>query len=230
MKNLVILVAVSAISFHLLAQGKAIGSFTGLPLYQGKKAGPVMNYSDVKGHYFYDEDFRAAKGVTKEGEVISIPQAKLNLFSNEVWYAQDQTEYTASADQFQRLIFLGDPETHTSDVVFETQKVNGVDGFVQVMNSGDIKLLKRRITELRRGEYDAMLGKFDYRFMQRNQFFIERGKAVVRIKKLNEKNLTAFVSFSPSVKEWLEVNKNKLETETEVATFLEYYNATHANL
>lgn len=229
MKNLMILVAASSISVNLFAQGNSSGAFIRSPISAGKRQLPLLNYSDVKGHYFYDEDFRAAKGTTKTGEVISISQAKLNLFSNEVWYVQEQAEYAASADQIRQLTLLGNSEKHTSDAVFETQNINGVDVFLQVMNSGDIRLLKWRITELKRGEYDAMLGKFDYRFMQRNQFFIQRGKMVVRIKKLSAKNISAFVNLSPLVKQWLELNKSKLETESEVATFLEYYNNIRGN-
>jgi hypothetical protein len=141
--TLVITLLAFLFSFGASGQGNPSGTFTNLPLYQGKKLPAMLNYSDIKGHYFYNENLRAAKGITQNGEIITISLAKLNLFLNEVHYLEDQIEYTASANQFKRLVLLGDPETNVGDIVLEAHRVNGTDVFFQLMNSGNLKLLKR---------------------------------------------------------------------------------------
>jgi hypothetical protein len=69
-----------------------------------------------------------------------------------------------------------------------------------------------------------MLGKSDFGFVESDQFFIEEGSMLVRIHRLNKKTIASVIKFSPLMEEWLALNKNNLETESELIPFLNYYN------
>ena len=78
---------------------------------------------------------------------------------------------------------------------------------------------------VKENEYNPLSGKREYSFYSKNNYAIADEEKIIPIKSLNQSGLFSAIPESTDYKEWLKQNNNKLKNESEIISFLNYYNS-----
>lgn len=184
-----------------------------------------MNYSEIRGRYLWDEEWRPARVTLKKGQEFYIPQVRLNLYSKEIHYRNTKGEELVAGNGIIKSIRFYDASDSTREVaLFESYITQDGESFFEVLSKGKLQFLKRVISHLHKGNYDAMMGKYDYRFVTNTDYFVKDEEKITGLKNLNKESLASVVSFSKELEDWLVSNKNKLKKEADFISFFNYYN------
>jgi hypothetical protein len=95
---------------------------------------------------------------------------------------------------------------------------------MQVLNQGNIQLLKLNEIKVVKRDYNVSLGKNTYAFQSKVTYFFSDYGNIVPCKSLNRADVTATLLPGSAANDWLNDNKNKLKNEKDVVNFLAYYN------
>jgi hypothetical protein len=185
---------------------------------------------DVHGNYFYSKDWHRALVVMKPGNNYVLKAAKVNYFTNQIHYpgTDTDTEMAVGINNVRRLLlYSNDPADSTSIVAmfdilpnFETKS----DFFYQVLNDGDIQLLKGTTVATNKMAVDPMTNRESYYVYTKQTYFIRRDKALKPLKSLSKSSVFEIVPDTFTGKEWLTAHKNKLKKEEDVIAFLMFLN------
>lgn len=99
-----------------------------------------------------------------------------------------------------------------------------VDGFAEVLNTGNHRLLKhvQRTVDAK----DSLFGtQKKYFFRDQVFYFMWHNEKVERIKKLNKTNILQLLPSASAYTKWINENKIDFTKEADVILFLDYYNA-----
>jgi hypothetical protein len=194
----------------------------------GQKKGTVVDYSEVRGRCFWDNEWNPGVLVLKGGNAIKLKNIKLNLYTNEVHYLNIQgTELIAQAGQVKKIVLFSAKDTLRTIAIFESlssKEKNKEDGYFELLTDGKIQFLKKTTVHLNKQKYDPMLGKVEYKFVPDAQFFIRKDNALNPLKKINKSSLFSIVGSSSESESWLSSNRNKLKSEEDVVEFLKFIN------
>jgi hypothetical protein len=194
----------------------------------GQKKGNVVDYSEVRGRCFWDNEWNPGVLVLKGGNAIKLKNIKLNLYTNEVHYLNIQgTELVAQPGQVKKIVLFSATDTMRTIGIFESffsKEKNKEDGYFQLLADGKIQFLKKTTVHLNKQKYDPMLGKVEFKFVPDTQFFLRKDNALNPIKKLNKSSLLSVVGSNSESEKWLTSNQNKLKSEEEVVQFLAFLN------
>jgi hypothetical protein len=190
------------------------------------------NYSDILGTPFWDDHWNAAHLFMKNGGIVKIDQVKINLYSNEIHYIHNGVELVAEKGSVQKVLLYKQQDTSKILALFEyypdfSNKTSTDPAYFRVLNTGKVRLLILQKSLVNTAPYDPIEGKAQKSFFSKTYYAISNDGNISPLKSLDHANLFS-VLYPDAVSEaWLQKNNNKLKKETEVISFLQFYNTQH---
>ncbi len=190
-------------------------------------------YERISGSPFWKADFQMATIIDHNNQIVGKSFSKLNLYSNELYFITPKGELRVAAPgKVRKLVFYKGKDT-TSEVVavfetnpsFITEKNPNEDVYVQVLNNGDIQLLKHIQILLMTG--DSLMGTYKrYYFSEQVNYYLnsKSGKNS-HFRKLSRNNILETLNTEDSVRTWIKQNDINFKKEDDVIRFLNYYNS-----
>ena len=212
-------------------QGGAVGGYGSVkvsdPSSLGKRPGSKIDYSEVRGHCFWNDDWKPVILILKGGKHASLEKAKLNLHTNEVHYLEDGVELVAMPGLVKKVLIFSEADTAAVPAVFESIKdpQSNTTSFYQLLNEGKIELANRTSVSLLKKTYDPSVGKDEYRFIWHADLFVKQADGLTPLKKINKSALVEIVKTDTNDERWLTDTGNKLKSESDVVSFFTYLNS-----
>lgn len=185
-------------------------------------------YSRIKGSPFWKDNFQLATLYSGKMKITTIP-IRLNLASNEIHFLKEDKEFVLDASNISTIVFYADNNISKTGEIFimnDPEMLVGnkkVNGFAQVLNSGNHRLLKYIQRKL--NSADSLLGtQKKYFFTDQVNYYMWYNEKIERIKKLNNDNILKFLPTSSAYTTLIDRNKIDLKKETDIIRFLTYYN------
>lgn len=202
-----------------------IKNFNALPA--GQKRIDDISYTDVQGSPFWENNWKAAIFILTNGGVAKAAKAKLNLYTNEVHFINDNIELACDNSQIQKIYFFNAKDTSKTEAVFESLPDLAAKSSVyyKVMNEGKFRLLKLTKVLLKENDYNAALGKKEYSFYSKVNYAVADGEKITPIKSLNKTGIFSAIPQAIENLDWLRINNNNLKNELDIIYFLIYLNA-----
>ncbi len=194
----------------------------------GQKGAP-LSYADISGSPFWDDKWKPAFLFLRAGNTLKLKNVKLNLYTNDVHYLDnDGKEWAAETGSVQKLILLNEKDTNRIASVFEAFadiKDKSKIAYYKVLNNGKFRLLEMRRSYINTSQYDALQGKSVSSFFLKSSYAITDSISTQPVKALNRNNILPLVYPAYGLEQWLLQSGNKLNTEKEVIAFLDYVNS-----
>ena len=95
---------------------------------------------------------------------------------------------------------------------------------MQVLNQGNLQLLKLNEIKIIKKDYDVLAGKNIYSFKDNIRYFFLKDNNLLDCRSLNKADIFTAILPDAAANTWLNDNKNKLKSEKDVVSFLAYYN------
>jgi hypothetical protein len=200
------------------------------PSTLGKKKVELINYSDIEGSPYNNSKWSKAFLYLKNGNLIKIDRVKLNMFTNEVDYMNNNNvEMVLEAFNFKKIVIMKQEDTSHIASIFEcfpdmTDATKG-EAFYRVLNGGTVQLYALDKTILKTGAYDPLLGKEPKSFYTKKFYAITNAGAFSPLKILDRNTILPNVKSHQADEDWLDGSHNKLKSEKEVIAFFEFFNA-----
>lgn len=189
-----------------------------------------IDAGDITGSPYYSEKWSKATVVLVNDKEVTLNQARLNLYNNELHYFDAAGVEMVVDDHNVKKVYLMDAkDTGKVAATFTVvQQYNGKPGgtYMQKLNKGGVQLLKINAIQLTKKDYDAMRGKNLYAFMQGVSYVFSKNGALMPVKTLNKADIFTILLPDAQANTWLSTNKNKLKNEKEVTAFLDWYNTS----
>ena len=187
-------------------------------------------YSRIKGSPFLKDDWQLATFYAGTLKLSTMP-IRLNLATNEIHLLKDEKEVVLETGNISTIVFhLGNDISRTGEIFIMNDPYmflqnKKVEGFVQVLNSGNHKLLKYMQRKV--GSADSLFGtQKKYFFTDDVFYYIWYNEKIERIKKLNKDNVIKFLPSASAYAGWIDENKIDFKKESDVLRFLNHYNAS----
>jgi hypothetical protein len=199
------------------------------PLTLGQKTGSKINYSEIRGRYFWNEQWNMAIAILKGGRKVKMYQAKLNLYTSEIHYIDNGgSELAVEAGLIKQISLFS--RNDSSQVIGTFVGLSGVtkdfkEHYFQLLNEGQTQLLKFTEVTLRKGDYDAMLGRTDYSFVSTARYYIKDIYGINALKALNKTAVFSILKSTSEGEEWLGKSKNRLKNELDLTAFFDFLNS-----
>ncbi len=195
---------------------------------EGQKKAENLSYADVQGSPFWDINWNTALFVLANGNLAKTEKARLNLFTNEVHFINaENIEMACENKLIKKILFFKGTDTTKPFALFESfPDASGANNsYCRVLNKGRIRLLEMKKILVQEKEYNPLLGKKEYTFYSKRNYLIAVEEKTTPLPSLNQSGLLKALPELSDYKEWLTRNNNKLKTEAEVISFLNYYNS-----
>lgn len=198
------------------------------PMTIGSKKAAKINYSEIRGKYFWDDNWKSGFVVLKNGKAVKLENIKLNFYTNEVHYIDNlKVELAVEVALLKGVILFSGKENDTTKFTFKVYLGLIEDNqahLFQVLNQGKVQLLKFTSVILRKGDYDAMMGKNDYSFISSKKYFVGTSNRIKPLSKISKTSLGAALDIPVSeIEEW--IKNNKLKGELDVIEFINFFNS-----
>lgn len=186
---------------------------------------PINSYEELDGNpYFYD-NFKEALITLNNNKQIYINKGNIDLFSNEFIYEDENKNILTPNIDVLEVTFIDNFETRKSVNKFEYVLFNNKKYLVKVYNNGTIKLLENIKISIKDGIYSPLEGNIPKkRFIKTSYFYLINNNQLNYLNKLNFNNIHEILKFNNKTIEWLNKNKNKLNSKDKIIEFLNYYN------
>jgi hypothetical protein len=200
------------------------------PSTLGKKKIELINYSDIEGSPFYIPKWSKAFLYLKNGNLVKIDRIKLNMYTNEVDYLNNNNvEMVLDAYNFKRIILMKQEDTSHIAAIFDcfpdmADATKG-EAFYRVLNGGTVQFYSLEKSILKTGAYDPLLGKDPKSFYTKKFYALTNAGAFSPLKILDRNTILPLVKSHQSDEDWLDGSHNKLKNEKEVIAFFEFFNA-----
>ncbi|MFM9911655.1 MAG: hypothetical protein ACKVOW_20205 [Chitinophagaceae bacterium] len=191
-------------------------------------------YDRISGSPFWKNEYILASVIDNSNQIMGKAPIKINLYSNEVYFLNDKgEERVITSGKVRKVIFYKKDNEKEILAVFENNLPVIVENnpnaetpsFVQVMNNGDMQLLKH--IKMTLGTADSLFGTMKrYYFSAQTMYYINNkyGQSN-RLRKLNKDNLIATINADARAEAWLNQNPLNLKKEEDVVRFLDYLNS-----
>ena len=197
------------------------------PVSIGQKKVNNINYSETRGEYFWDEDWSPGILVLKNGKGFKFGKVRLNLYTNEVHYLDNQSiELSVPVDLLKEMILFS-PKDSIS-IIASFQVLNGLTKdnkghCFQVLNDGKIQLLKYTSIIMRKNTYDPLRGEDEYTFSSSTDYYVRNVNSIKLLKDISKKSLASIENIPvPQLEEW---TKSKIKREADVIEFFNFLNS-----
>jgi hypothetical protein len=200
------------------------------PSTLGKKKMELINYSDIEGSPYNNPKWSKAFLYLKNGNLVKIDRVKLNMYTNEVDYMNNNNvEMVLEAANFKRIIIMKQEDTSHIAAIFEcypdmTDATKG-ESFYRVLNGGTVQLYTLEKAILKTGAYDPLMGKDPKSFYTKKFYALTNTGAFSPLKILDRNTILPLVKSHQVDEDWLDASHNKLKNEKEVIAFFEFFNA-----
>jgi hypothetical protein len=156
---------------------------------------------------------------------------KIDLAQEAVYFINRRgKEMEVNEGQVKKVIFYDSTDKNKIRTVFRINvpEVNSIikqkSSLVQEMNQGNYKLLKLVNRQIESA--DSMFGTLKrYFYKDRNEFFIEKGNRIEKIKKLGQDEILAQLPTSSKYTAWIKEHKLNFKKERDIVLLLDYYNS-----
>ena len=186
-----------------------------------------VDYTDIKGNYFWNQSWLPASVSMENGATYTLTKAKLNLYTNEIHFVNDNHAELAIENKFiKSLTFYSSTDT-SKIAIFKnlTQStLRNRECLTQILVDGKIQFLKKASVKLIKRETDPLLAKTEMIFEPRETYFINYKGRIQELNSISRGNLFELIEEINSDEAWLKAQKNKLRNENEVISFLFYRN------
>jgi hypothetical protein len=193
----------------------------------GQKNEDKVDYSEIRGTCFWDNDWRPAILILKSGKMFKLHSVKLNLYTNEVHYLDNKGTELIAENSIKNILFLDRKDTTKLNAVFQRIygfKINSTDSYAQLLVEGKSQLLKRKEVRLVKNK-DLMLDLPDLKFASDTYYYIEENDDIKRLKNISKENISSMIKISEEEEAWLKANNNKLKNESDAVSFFTYRNS-----
>ncbi|MCU0333989.1 MAG: hypothetical protein MUF62_02940 [Chitinophagaceae bacterium] len=202
----------------------------GAMVYGAESLKKNVTYNDVKGSPFFNDTFRISLLYDANNKLIGRALSRINFFNNQLHYrdqagneltlAPDAIRKVQYVDRFNESIVL---EEYVSDITAINQK-QGKPVYVQVLNSGDTRLLRFQSKYL--STYDSLMGQFKrYMFARRVDYYLQRQQSVEPLRKFSKERILAFTRQEEALTALATREKLDFKKEEDVARLLQlFYN------
>jgi len=195
----------------------------------GDKKATGLTYEDVEGTPFWDEHWNAALLYFKSGPIYKLPKAKLNLYTSEVHYTNDKDgELVAETSLIDKIVFLDSKDATKVLAVFALLPDfidNKPFAFYHVYNNGAYQLILLQKNLVKVSPFDPLTGKNATSFFTKSYYGIYNNGKTIPLKSLDRNSILSVVPFNANVEPWIKNTKNKLKSEQDLISFLNYYNS-----
>lgn len=195
----------------------------------GDKKAKGLTYEDVEGSPFWDENWNSAILYFKSGAMYKLPKAKLNLYTTEVHYINENgSELVAETNLIDKIVFLNSKDATKILAVFAVQPDyidNKPAGFFRVFNNGAYQLMLLQKNLVKVSPFDPLLGKNVTSFFKKTYYGIYNNGKTIPLKGLDKNSVLEAIPFNASVEPWIKNTKNKLKSEEDFIALLNYYNS-----
>jgi hypothetical protein len=207
---------------------------TSMVVYGSSDLKKTLTYGQLKGSAFWKEEWQMATLIDKDNKTIDKVKIRLNLYTNEIHFlSKTGKELVVVPGLVRKVVVHKSDESNDILAVFENEMDQIVEhntaaensSYVQVMNFGDIQLLKH--TRKKIASADSLFGTLKrYYFSEQVMYYVNNkyGKTE-RLKKLNQDNLMSLLPMFEKHKNWISSNNINFKKEEDVVRFLDYYNA-----
>ena len=188
-------------------------------------------YDRISGSPFWKNEYIQATVIDINNQVMGKAPVKLNLYTNEVYFlTPNGQERVINAGKARKIIFYkGDNEKeilavfeNNLPIVTENNPNAENPSFVQVLNNGDLQLLKH--IKMMLVTADSLFGTMKrYYFSDQVLYYINnKFGQTTRIRKLNKDNIMETINPDNSVEGWLKQNPINFKKEEDIAIFFDY--------
>lgn len=240
MTKLIALIIIAAISFcHLSISAQVTietnaAEATSMVVYGSSDLKKTLTYGQLKGSAFWKEEWQMATLIDKDSKTIDKVKIRLNLYTNEIHFiSKAGKELVVVPGLVRKVVVHKSDESNDVLAVFENEMDQIVENntqaenssYVQVMNFGDIQLLKH--TRKKIATADSLFGTLKrYYFSEQVMYYMnDKYGKTERLKKLNQDNLMDVLPMFSRHKNWIASNNINFKKEEDVVRFLDYYNA-----
>jgi len=195
----------------------------------GDKKATGLTYEDVEGTPFWDEHWNSALLYFKSGAIYKLPKAKLNLYTAEVHYENEKEgELVAETSLIDKIVFLNSKDATKISAVFAVLPDyidNKPAGFFRVFNNGAYQLILLQKNLVKVSPFDPLTGKNTTSFFTKSYYGIYNNGKTIPLKGLDRNSVLSVIPFNAAVEPWIKNTKNKLKSEEDFITLLNYYNS-----
>lgn len=194
------------------------------PSAVGEQKSVEVNNDEISGSPFWKNDWNKAYIFLTSGNIIKLNQVKLNFQTNEIYFLDSNHIIKAAGEQtINKIIFIDKNDSLKTVATFQKLHYDG-HTFFQVFNGGDYQLLKAVNASVTKRDYNTLLGKDEYAYNLIPVYYLLHTGQITKIDVFNKAQLGTIIYFKLPDNNWLEQNKNKLRTESDWVSFLNYYN------
>ena len=184
------------------------------------------NNADISGNPFWNEDWKTAVLYTAD-YAIFVPKVKLNLYTSDVWYTTpDSLVMIAKKGNVKRITFFNGNDTTSILANFVYIKTVDEDTYhyYQFMNAGKAQLVKLNTVTINKGLFNPFTGKSEQNYATQTAYYLYYNSNITLLKGNNKEAIFSILQPDNSSKEWLDKNKNKLKSKSDIVLFLDYFN------
>ncbi len=220
-------------SIDIAAPGSTGGNYGSVRYYDpsmvGQKNTAVLNYSDIEGTPYWNEGWNPAFLFLNRGGIVKLKNVKLNLYTSDIVYIDEKgVEMEALPGMVQKVMFMSQKDTTKVLALFDAfrdSKVANGYAYYRIIADGKWKLLELKKSLIRTVPMSAMAAKkMESSFYTESSYAIASAENISPLKSLNYSNVIAVIHPDTNTEQWLKDNKNTLRKESEVVSFLNYYN------
>jgi hypothetical protein len=196
----------------------------------GKNA--KIPYERITGSPFWNPEWQLGALESPDGKSKGRLFVRLNLVTQEIHFKDSRDNELAADDgTVAKVGYLMDKDTvavFRNDFGPINMFYNRNKKYAQIMNSGEYRLLKVTIREVKSA--DSMFGTLKrYYFSDRADYFIEHGNKIDKIKKLNKEEVLSLLPRGSALEAYVKQNKIKFAREEDLIKLLDEYNKITAN-
>lgn len=190
-------------------------------------------YDRISGSPFWKNEYQMATVIDNNNQIMGKAPVKLNLYTNEVYFLTPKgEERVVSAGKARKIIFHKEDNEKEVLGVFEnnlpiiTENNPNAESpsFVQVMNNGDLQLLKHN--KVLFVTADSLFGTMKRYYFSNQVLYYLNNKfgQTNRLRKLNRDNVMEMLNSDSSAETWINQNSINFKKEEDVVRFLDYLN------
>lgn len=96
--------------------------------------------------------------------------------------------------------------------------------YYQFLNSGKAQLVKLSTVSINKSLFDPFSGKAEQNYTLQTANYLYYNSTLTPLKGSNKETISAVLQQGNSLKEWMDKNKNRLKSESDILLFLDYFN------
>lgn len=184
-------------------------------------------YEDIEGSPFFIDSFKEAVILlnTPDSKPIYLPKAKINLYTNEVIYQDENNKILTPSIEVKTIYFIDNLQSRKILYQFDYLNLNNKNYFVRTLNAGKYKLTQQYNLSFKEREVKPMLGMIPAKFSKQLHYWVSTNiNEYMPISKISYKNVSNIIKLTDANIAWLKKENNRLDSQKSLIDFLNYLN------